>query len=47
MMQSQNSPKEYKPSVWDKLGHPAFDDETLLELEGIDWWDLKAEEDPN
>lgn len=29
----------YNESVWRTLGHPAFDDESLISIEDLEWWD--------
>lgn len=33
----------YNESVWRALGHPAFDDEYLIDLEDVDWWDVDGD----
>jgi len=41
MMTSTDSRDEgYKESVWRPLGHPAFNNEFLNNLEDIEWWDI-------
>lgn len=36
---------EYSESVWRNLGHRAFDNDNLLEVEDIEWWDFEDDTD--
>ncbi len=31
---------DYNDSVWRDIGHPAFDDDYMLETEDIEWWNV-------
>ena len=35
---SQDNDKAYDRSAWRNLGHKAFDDPTLFDLDDIEWW---------
>jgi hypothetical protein len=35
---SQGNDKVYNKSPWTPLGHAAFDDPTLFELDDLEWW---------
>jgi hypothetical protein len=37
--------EEYTESVWGNLGHPAFNNDYLFDVEKIEWWDQDLELD--
>ena len=35
----------YNQSIWGNLGHPAFNDDYLINIEEIEWWEQDPESD--
>lgn len=33
----------YNESVWQNLGHPAFEENFIMANEDIEWWDIEDE----
>jgi hypothetical protein len=31
----------YNESVWRNLGHPAFDNDYLLAIDEVEWWEIQ------
>ena len=40
---SKDAVDDYNESVWLSLGHPAFENEFLANLEDVEWWDINEE----
>jgi hypothetical protein len=36
---------DYNDSVWRSIGHPAFDDEYMLETKDIEWWNVDEKDE--
>ena len=34
---------DYNNHAWTRLGHPAFDDDYLIDMEDLEWWDVEDE----
>lgn len=35
---------EYPESLWPRLGHPVFENDYIISLDDIEWWDIKKSE---
>jgi hypothetical protein len=45
-LQERDAIDSYNESVWKKLGHPAFDDDFLIDTEETEWLDRANNDKP-